>query len=186
MQEEGRVKFDELLNIIDRKDFEEYISTNIDNTINFLKQHIQLRYEYGDTPQRKEIPEIPYAALREAIINAAVHRDYFEKGAKIMVEIFDDRVAITNPGGLVKGLTEKNFGKISILRNPNIASLLHRANYIEKMGTGINKIKNLMLNAGLEEPKYKFDAFFTVTFKRPFAKGGGINGTIKINYPKEC
>ena len=55
---------------------------------------------------------------------------------------------------------------------------LRSANYIEKMGTGINKIKNLMLNAGLEEPKYKFDAFFTVTFKRPSAKSGGTSGGI--------
>ena len=51
-------------------------------------------------------------------------------------------------------------------RNPNIANLLHRAGYIEKMGTGINKMKNLILKAGLPPIKFEFDNFFTVTFKR--------------------
>ena len=52
------------------------------------------------TPRRREIPEIPCNALREAIVNAAAHRDYFEKGSNVMVEMFDDRIEITNPGGL--------------------------------------------------------------------------------------
>ena len=84
-------------------------------------------------PRRKEIPEIPYEALREAIINAVAHRDYFEKGT-------------------------------------NIANLLHRAGYIEKMGTGINKMKNLISKAGLPPIKFEFDTFFTATFKRPKIK----------------
>ena len=102
----------------------------------FLKQHIAVRYEFDGSPKRIEIPEIPFEALREAVINAVCHRDYFEKGANAMVEIFDDRVEISSPGGLVKGLDKKNFGKKSILRNANIASLFHRMGYIEKMGTG--------------------------------------------------
>jgi ATP-dependent DNA helicase RecG len=118
------------------------------------------------TIQRVEILEIPEVALREAIVNAACHRDYFEKGAKIMVEIFDDRVHISNPGGLPKGLSPEKFGTLSVSRNPLIAPLLHRAGYIEKMGTGINRIKNALAAAGDPEPVFKFDSFFTVTFKR--------------------
>jgi ATP-dependent DNA helicase RecG len=121
-------------------------------------------------PRRREIPEIPYEALREAIINAAAHRDYFEKGTNIMVEMFDDKIDITNFGGLAKGLKPEDFGKKSVLRNPNIANLLHRAGYIEKMGTGINKMKNLISKAGLSPIKFEFDNFFTVTFKRPKIK----------------
>ena len=84
-----------------------------------------------------------------------------------MVEMFDDRIEITNFGGLVKGLKPEDFGKKSVLRNPNIANLLHRAGYIEKMGTGINKMKNLISEAGLPPIKFEFDNFFTVTFERP-------------------
>ena len=121
-------------------------------------------------PRRREIPEIPYEALREAIINATAHRDYFEKGTNIMVEMFDDRIGITNFGGLAKGLNPEDFGKKSVLRNPNIANLLHRAGYIEKMGTAINKMRNLISKAGLPPIKFEFDTFFTVTFKRPIRK----------------
>jgi len=155
----------EKVTILDRKDFSADLISNIEDTILFLKKHLNLRYEIK-TMRRKEILEIPEVALREAIVNAACHRDYFEKGANIMVEIFDDRVHISNPGGLPKGLSPEKFGTLSVSRNPLIASLLHRAGYIEKMGTGINRIKNALAAARDPEPVFRFDSFFTVTFKR--------------------
>ena len=157
----------EKVEVLDRRDFNEDIVNNIDGAMNFLKQYIPVKYEMTGAPRRKEIPEIPYDALREAIINAVAHRDYFEKGANVMVEMFDDRIEITNPGGLVKGLRPEDFGKKSVLRNPNIANLLHRIEYIEKMGTGISKIRKLIKSAGLPRVKFEFNTFFTVTFKRP-------------------
>jgi ATP-dependent DNA helicase RecG len=67
----------EKVDVLDRRDFNEDLISSIDRTMNFLKQYIPLRYEMTGEPRRKEIPEIPYEALREAIINAAAHRDYF-------------------------------------------------------------------------------------------------------------
>ncbi|MEI7827430.1 MAG: hypothetical protein WCI87_06525 [Euryarchaeota archaeon] len=67
--------------VLDRRDFNEDIVSIIDSAMTFLKQYIPVRYEMTGTPQRREIPEIPYDALREAVINAVVHRDYFERGA---------------------------------------------------------------------------------------------------------
>ena len=160
----------EKVDVLDRKDFNEDTLSNIDQAMIFLKRHLSLRYEITGAPRRKEVLEIPEGALREAVINAVAHRDYFERGANAMVEIFDDRVEITNPGGLVKGLKPEDFGKKSILRNPNIASLLHRAEYIEKMGTGITRMRNLMREAGLPVPQFEFSSFFTITLKRPVRK----------------
>lgn len=97
---------------------------NIDGGIIFLKQYIPVKYEMTGGPRRREVPEVPYDALREAVINAVAHRDYFEKGANVMVEMFDDRIEITSYGGLVKSLKPEDFGKKSVLRNPNIANLL--------------------------------------------------------------
>ena len=78
-----------------------------------------MRYEMtGEARRRGEVPELPYDALREAIINAVAHRDFFERGANVMVEIYDDRIEISNPGGLPKGLPPEEFGKRSVLRNP--------------------------------------------------------------------
>lgn len=152
--------------IIDKKDFNEDLVSSVDNAMNFLKQYIPLRYEFTGEPQRKEIPEIPYEALREAVINAITHRNYFEKGANVFVEVFDDRIEISNPGGLPKGLDPKDFGKKSVLRNPIIASLFHRINYIEKMGTGISRIQEHMKNAGLQPVEFQFNTFFTAIFRR--------------------
>ncbi|MDP3103483.1 MAG: ATP-binding protein [Candidatus Methanoperedens sp.] len=156
----------EKVDVLDRRDFNEDIISNIDGAMNFLKRYIAVKYEMTGTPRRREIPEIPYDALREAIVNAVAHRDYFEKGSNVMVEMFDDRIEITNFGGLPKGLKPQDFGKKSVLRNPNIADLLHRVEYIEKMGTGINKIRKLVSEAGLPPVEFEFGNFFTVIFKK--------------------
>jgi ATP-dependent DNA helicase RecG len=76
------------VNIIDRKIFEFDLLTNIDQAVAFLERHLNLSYEIKDI-RRKEILEIPKDVLREGIINAVAHRDYFERGANVVVEIFD-------------------------------------------------------------------------------------------------
>lgn len=172
----------EKVEVLDRRDFNEDIVSNIDGAMNFLKQYIPVRYEMTGEPRRKEIPEVPYDALREAIINAVAHRNYFEKGTNVMVEMFDDRIEITDFGGLPKGLTPKEFGKKSVLRNPNIAGLLHRIEYIEKMGTGINKMRRIMSAAGLPPIEFEFTTFFTVIFRRPsLTKAKVIDEDVGVN-----
>ncbi len=86
--------------------------------------------------------------------------------ASIRAEIYDDRIEICNPGGLPKGLSPESFGKRSVLRNPKIAGMLHRADYIEKMGTGVRKMQRLMSEAGLAPLEFAFTSFFTVTFRK--------------------
>ena len=152
--------------VLDRRDFNEDLMSNIDGAMNFLKRYIAVRYEMTGEARRREVPELPYDALREAIINAVAHRDYFERGANVMVEIYDDRIEISNPGGLPKGLRPEEFGKRSVLRNPRIAGMLHRADYIEKMGTGVRKMQRLMSEAALPPLEFTFTSFFTVTFRK--------------------
>jgi len=156
--------------VLDRRDFNEDLMSNIDGAMNFLKRYIAVRYEMTGEARRREVPELPYDALREAIINAVAHRDYFERGANVMVEVYDDRIEISNPGGLPKGLAPEEFGKRSVLRNPRIAGMLHRADYIEKMGTGVRKMQRLMSEARLAPLEFTFTSFFTVTFRKPRAE----------------
>lgn len=156
--------------VLDRKDFNNDLVTNIDNALLFLEQHIPVRYDFDGSPQRKESYEVPLEALREAIINAVCHRNYFEYGANIMVEIFDNRIDITSPGGLVPGLTVKEFGTKSVLRNPNIAALFYRIEYIEQMGTGINRMQSLVKESSLEPISFEFTSFVTATFWRSSKK----------------
>lgn len=153
------------VHILDRKSFEFDLITNIDEALLFIERHLNLAYEIKEV-RRKEILEIPEFVLREAIINAVAHRDYFERGANIQVNIFDNRVEISNPGGLPKGLKPENFGKHSVTRNSLIAALLHRCNYIEKAGTGIQRMRDGMKEAGLLAPTFEFSGFFTIILPR--------------------
>ncbi len=166
--------------VLDRKTFDGGIISNIDETILFLKRHLNLSYEIKET-QRKEILEIPEVVLREAVVNAVAHRDYFEKGATAMIEIFDNRVEISNPGGLPAGLKPEDFGKRTLSRNPLITALLHRAGYIEKLGTGILRMRQEMAAAGLPEPQFHFTGFFTITLPRVHTPEKAISLSLNVS-----
>jgi len=165
--------------ILDAKELNGDLLSKIDDAIVFLKKHLRLSYKIEST-RRENILELPERALLEAVVNAACHRDYFEKGARVMVEIFDDRVVIISPGGVCKGITPENFGTVSITRNNIIATLLNRCNYIEQMGTGIERMKNAAREAHVAEPEFEFSGFFKVTFRRnepdiPIGRQSAVN-----------
>jgi len=161
----------ERVDIIDRKIFKSGLLENLNNTRIFLREHLNLRYKYRDDWKRENIYELPMDALREAVANALIHRDYFITGANISVCIFDDRVEITSPGGLPKPLTVRDLGKISKRRNETIADLFARLDFVEKLGTGINKMRYWMKEYGLEVPKIDTNGFFTIVFNRLVNKG---------------
>ena len=150
-------------NILDKKEFNADILSNYNNAL--LYTISKLNTNYIIKRERTERLELPEEALREAIINSIVHRDYFSTG-HIQVDIFLDRVEISNPGGLVKGLSKKDFGKVSLPRNPLIMDLMLRVNKVEKVGSGIGRIQDSMRNYGLGV-EFKSTGFFTVIFKRP-------------------
>jgi ATP-dependent DNA helicase RecG len=153
------------IHILDKKDFKGNIVDNINNAILFVQRHTNLEYVIKKL-KRDEIPDIPEVALRESIINAVCHRDYFDKRANVLVEVFDDRVVVSNPGGLPSGLDPADFGKKSIARNPLIASLLQRIHFIEKVGTGISRIRDAVRENGKSTVEFSFNEFFTVTYHR--------------------
>ena len=155
--------------IIDRKDYKNDIFSNYEEAMAFLYRHLRLRYEIKGFGPRKEILELPKEALKEAVINAICHRDYGERGAVIQIDIFDDRVEISNPGGLI--IKESEFGKKSVSRNPLLFGLLQRIEFVEHVGSGILRIQNAMQAAGLPAPKFEFGMFFTIIFMKPTVWG---------------
>ena len=162
-------------NIIDRKIFNRDIINNIEDSVSFLKKHLRLEYHFPKGQlRRKEILEIPEDALREALVNAVTHRNYIAEEASVTVEIYNDRVEIYNFGGLHKKLKKSEFGTKSVTRNKLIASLMLRAKYIERMGTGIKKMRSLVRKAGLKPIKFKFTNFTTLTFYRKPLPGGYV------------
>ncbi|MBW1677587.1 MAG: hypothetical protein JRJ79_13555 [Deltaproteobacteria bacterium] len=152
--------------ILDRKDFKSDLLSNYQDAFRFLQQHLRLEYIIEDGGPRKEVSEIPLEVLREALLNAIVHRDYYEEGAGILVEIYDDRVEITDPGRLL--FDKSKFGKLSVARNPVIFDIFHRLGLTERIGSGIGRMREAMAAQGLE---IEFDpgSFFIVTLARPEA-----------------
>ena len=98
-------------------------------------------------------------------MNAICHRDLYEEGGTIMVEVYDDRVEISNPGGLLP-VVAADFGQKSMSRNPLIFGLFTRMHVVEKVGSGIPRMRRLMKDAGLAEPKFSTQGIFTVTFMK--------------------
>jgi len=163
------------VNILDRKIYDDGILENIKQAINFLKRRIKIEFEIK-TVRRKEIPQYPEEAYREVIVNAIMHRDYFDKSSDIMVEVYRNKMVVFNPGGLVKWLKPEEFGTISKTRNPIIASLLSRTIFVEKLGTGINRIKGAMKSSNLPDPEFKFyeHSFYVNLFDRTYLATGNI------------
>ena len=149
--------------VLDRKDFIGDLLYNHSHSLMFLEEHLRLEYIIEDAGPRKEILEIPQQALRETLLNALIHRDYYDDRVGIFVEIFDDRVEIINKGALL--FNRKYLGKISLPRNPLIFDLFHRLNLIEKIGSGIGRIKKACKDNGI---RVRFDTedFFIITFSR--------------------
>jgi len=82
------------------------------------------------------------------------------------IEIYPDKIIISNPGGLPKGMPEADFGKYSLARNATLANLMQRAGFIEKLGTGITRIRQEAEKAGIHDVEFSFGYFFAVEFKR--------------------
>jgi len=152
------------VHVLDRKDFDGGIVADIEDVMRFIERNTRTAYRI-ERLQRENIPEYPMKALREAITNAVMHRDWFVEGANVFVEIYTDRIEVISPGGLPKGMTLADLGRKSIRRNALIADLLHRIDFIEKAGTGIRRIRDEVREQGCPEPEFEANGFFTAIFR---------------------
>jgi ATP-dependent DNA helicase RecG len=155
---------------IDSKEITGPIYKMLDDVEVFFKRNTRLANKIVDF-KRVDIPEYPYDAIREALINAIAHRDYDRTGAPIMFSIFDDRVEISNPGGLLPGLTINDLEGKHETRNKKICEIFNETKDMERYGTGIIKMKELMKEYGLDEPEFSEEGdFFVVRFYGPGEK----------------
>ena len=138
------VKFGENISIIQKRSTFENISVLevYEKAIEVFRDYYQ--YEVIQGADRKKMEKIPEAAFREAIANALIHR-VWDVNSQIRVSMFDDRIEIVSPGGLPSGITEEEYlsGKLSVLRNRNLANVFYRLGFVEIFGTGITRIKQL-------------------------------------------
>lgn len=138
--------------------FQDIVDGNIiqmtDRVIETLKSKYLISPIHYEGLQRIEPLEIPEPALREALFNSIIHKDY--SGVHIQMKVYNDRIRLWNPGMLPEGMTiEKLMGDHSSQpRNRHIAEVFYRAGFIESWGRGINKICEGMSNARLKMPVF--------------------------------
>ncbi len=150
---------------IDKKEFNGTLFDILDNVINFLKNHLNLSAKIKDI-QRTEEYEIPVIALREALLNALIHRDY-TRSRDIKVAVYDDIVEIISPGGFPNGITLEDISNgRSELRNKVLANVFKVLGYIETWGSGIARIKSVCEKNGTGFSINEKGDFVEVIFKR--------------------
>ena len=145
-----------------RKEFSGSILKQMDDAYSFLSLNNNLRATF-DGLRRIDHADYPEEAMREALVNAVVHRDYDYSGS-IIINIYDDRMEFISLGGLVKGLTLADIrGGVSQPRNAVIANVFYRLELIESYGTGIQKIMESYAGCGIEPKFAPAPASFVVT-----------------------
>lgn len=164
---------------IEPKDFSDALVLLPDQIEEWLKKVLPLSKETSGF-KRKDVPDFPIEVLREAIVNALVHRDYEIEGAKCEIKIDENKVIVTSPGKPLPqiSLEELNtFEAPSLSRNPIITYAFSLMDYVEEKGFGMKTFKSLNKDYGLPIPKYTFkEPFLTLTFPRTIE---GVKSVIK-------
>ncbi|MDG6224090.1 MAG: ATP-binding protein [Candidatus Thermoplasmatota archaeon] len=151
----------EQIDIIDSKEFSVDFATNLNDANNYLLSKLNTAIIIDGLKHTAKL-ELPKDALREAIINAMIHRDYLYS-SNIQVHISPERVEIVNPGKLL--FPEEDLGKRSAQRNPLLTDMVHRLGLVEKAGSGIKRMRKSMkeYDLGID---FEIGSFFSAVFHR--------------------
>jgi len=160
-------RFKEETIIIDDRMIEGTAIEQVDEAMNFIRKNINVGFVMTGKPAREQIWDYPLDALREAVINAACHRDYVIS-SNTEVRIYDDKLIVWSPGGLPLGITIEELYKphSSVLRNKGIGGIFYDIGWIEQWGSGIDKMRKACVKAGLPEPQLEEYQGFRVIFRK--------------------
>ncbi len=147
---------------LDRAEIGGNIPSQLKEVTNFISRNTRHPARI-DGLEREDLTEYPMLVVREAIVNALMHRDY-SRDAPININIYDDRIEVVSPGGLIPPLTVTDLGIGHELRNHTIGGLLVWLRVAETWGTGVQRMRQAMIEAGLSAPLFESsDSLFSVT-----------------------
>ena len=149
--------------IIDRKEITGSLFEIVEKVMDFVKLYAKVAYKFTGKPQRENIYEYPFEAIREAVINSVMHKDYFEHGHNNILKFFPDRIQIENIW-----IKPKRFilGETVFRRNKIIAKLFSRIHFGEKLGSGMERMKEYCRKEQAPFPRIRFtDTHFYIVFK---------------------
>lgn len=168
-------RFQDDATILDERVITGNLFEQLSQTMEAIRNYVLVRYAVPtesagrsvlEDLQRQELWEFPYAAVREAILNALVHRDYTRPGS-IQVRVYNDRLSVRSPGGLIGGLTVSDLFQEphdSLRRNPLLAEIMYYVKFVERWGTGTIRMKNACREQDAPDPQFEStEANFIVT-----------------------
>ena len=173
--------------IIDDRQITDTLFEAVEQAMKFILSHISVAFSFDGSLQRKERFAYPLPALREALLNAVVHRDY-ATASDIQIKIFDDRITIFSPGNLYGGLTLEDLKTDtyqSRTRNKLVAEAFYLTGNIEKNGSGYIRIrKELQAYPDVSLDVAEIGGGLLVTFKQNGGVNGGVNEGVNeiLNY----
>lgn len=160
---------EEDVRFLDNKRIEGNLMTMVKEAIAFCVRNMKVQTIIDrKTGERKDRTEYPIAAIREAVLNAVIHRDYsfHTESMPIQISLFTDRMEIRSPGSLYGRMTVEQLGIVrSVLRNPTLAVMAESMTEAENRYSGIPTMRREMKKYGLPEPKFEnLRNEFVVTF----------------------
>ena len=169
----------------ERKEFSGSLLKQLRDVFQFLDFYnkTQATFKGMDRTDQRDYPE---DALREALLNSIIHRDYLFSGSTI-INMYEDHIEFNSLGGLVSGLSmEAIMIGISQSRNPNLAAVFYRLKWVESYGTGIKKIKRLYADSGSEPIFTAVEGAFSVTMNnRNENKTSSVNAAEAVSTSKD-
>lgn len=146
--------------ILDDREFHDTLIEQLDGVIGWFRERLETKFVISGKPQRDVIWEFPLDAIREAVTNTIIHRDYTSL-AHSQIRLYNDHLEIWNSGGLLQDLTTEVLLKKhkSILRNRKIAEAFFYAGLIEQWGSGTIRIAEELRLSGMLPPKFEIDAY---------------------------
>ncbi len=162
---------------LDRRNYEGPLWEQVDEAVGFVLRNIRMGCRFEGV-YRQDIYELPPDSIRELIVNAVMNCSYIQ-ASNIQVALYDDRLEITSPGGLLPGVTidlmKEGFSKI---RNRSLANAFSYMKLVEAWGSGIPRLMQEMKEYGLREPEFiDMEVAFRINLYR------GQNGVIEVNAP---
>jgi len=165
----GNGKAGGLIDALDDAEYSGSLLILLQEMIGFINRNNRKAWKKLAT-SRLEMPDYPDRAITEACVNALIHRDYLDYSSEIHVDMYDDRLEIYSPGGMVDGTLVQNLNPMNIIskrRNPIIADIFSRLKLMERRGSGFKKIIEDYSNFSAskeQKPTFRSDAhsFFIV------------------------
>ena len=146
---------------LDDAEFEGSVIGQLQDAVAFIKNNSHKKW-WKEATYREELPDYPERAVTEVISNAIIHRNYLELGSEIHIDMYDNRMEVYSPGGMMDGSLIQHLDPMNVpskRRNPLLADFFNRLELMERRGSGMKKIvkeyKHFEKFPGYKAPEFK-------------------------------